>query len=214
MKENILKYVLQEPAPVLGMGLSASWDLRDMRYLDKIFDEIRINKAESKWFEPLILSMNDQFMDRRSGRDRRFEANVVSVDKNALTTEGLRLCNQNITGEVNQRFLYMMSGTGNTVKPTMYSEHLENENSRIAIDQQGWYFARGTTLTQGTKFPTSIPTAVIKEFGSSNVADPNDPDHTLFWRSRITDSSQYINHTQYVDIYMHIHLVDFRSISE
>lgn len=209
-----MKYILQEPAPVLGMGLSASWDLRDMKYLDRVFDEICINRSQSKWFEPLILNMNQQFMDQRSGMDTRFEANTVSVDRNALTTEGLRLCNQNITGEVNQRFLYMMSGTGNNVKPTMYSEHLEAENSRIAIDQQGWFFGRGTTLTQGCKFPTSIPTATIKEFGSSNVADPDDPDNTLFWRSRITDSTQLINHVQYETVYLHVHIIDFRSISE
>ena len=150
-KENILKHVLQEPAPVLGMGLSASWDLRDMRYLDRIFDEIRINRAESKWFEPLILSMNDQFMDRRSGIDRRFEANVVSVDKNALTTEGLRLCNQNITGEVNQRFLYMMSGTGNTVKPTMYSEHLEGGKLPHCSGPAGMVFRKGNHPYTGDK---------------------------------------------------------------
>lgn len=212
MKENVLEHILQEPAPVLGMGLSASWDLRDMKYLDKIFTEIRMNRSQSRWFEPFIMSMNDQFMDRRTGR--QFEANTVSVDMNALTTEGLRLCNQRITGEINQGFNYMMSGTGNSVKPTMYSEHLEAENSRIAIDQQGWFFARGTTLTQGCKFPTSVPTATIREFGSSNVSDPGDPDHTLFWRSRITDSSQLVNHVQYETVYLHVHLVDFRSISE
>jgi hypothetical protein len=198
----------------LGIGLSASWDYQDLKYLDKIFEEIRVNKSESKWFDTFILNMNDQYMDRRSGMDKRFEANTVSVDQNALTTEGLRLCNQNITGEVNQKFLWMMSGTGNTVKPTMYTSKLENENARVAIDQQGWFFARGTTLVQGCKFPTSLANATVVEFGSSNVGDQNDPDNTVFWRTRITAPSQYIQHVQYKDIYLHVHIVDFRSISE
>jgi hypothetical protein len=213
-KKNIINYILKEPNPVLGIGLSASWDYQDLKYLDKIFEEIRVNKSESKWFDTFILNMNDQYMDRRSGMDKRFEANTVSVDQNALTTEGLRLCNQNITGEVNQKFLWMMSGTGNTVKPTMYTSKLENENARVAIDQQGWFFARGTTLVQGCKFPTSLANATVVEFGSSNVGDQNDPDNTVFWRTRITAPSQYIQHVQYKDIYLHVHIVDFRSISE
>ncbi len=213
-KQNIIKNVLTEPTPVLGLGISATWDERDSKYLDKIFDEIRINRADSKWFEAFILQMNDQFMDKRSGRNHQYEANTVSVDKNALTVEGLRLCNQNITGEVNSRFLWMISGTGNTLKPNMYSEKLEAENARVAMDQQGWFFARGTTLVQGCKFPTSLPSATIVEFGSANVGDQNDSDHTLFWRTRITQSSQYVVHEQFKTIYLHVHVIDFRSISE
>ncbi len=213
-KKDLVKYVLTEPAPVLGLGISASWDLQDSKYLDKIFEEVRLKKSESKWFDAFILQMNDQFMDRRSGRDRRFEANTVSVDQNALTVEGLRLTNQNITGEVNSRFLWMISGTGNSLKPNMYTEKLENENARQPMDQQGWFFARGTSLVQGCKFPTTLPSATIVEFGSANVGDQNDPDHTLFWRNRITQSSQYVVHTQFQTIYMHVHLIDFRSISE
>lgn len=212
-KENIIKNILTEPAPLLGLGISASWDARDEKYLEKMFEEIRLNRAKSKWFDHFVLQMNDQFMDRRSGRDTRYEANTVSVDSNALTVEGIRLCNQNITGEVNSRFLWMLSGTGNSLKPNMYTEKLENENSRQPIDQQGWFFARGTTLVQGCKFPTALPSATIVEFGSANMQDQNDPDHALFWRTRITDSSQYVIHKQYQTIYLHVHLIDYRSIS-
>jgi hypothetical protein len=209
---DILKYVLEESQPVLGIGVSASWDVRDERYLNAIFEEVRTNKSQSKWFDAFINQMNDQYMDRRSGRDSHLEAQTVSVDLNALTTEGLRLANQNITGEVNSRFLWMLSGTGNTTKPTMYSEQLEKENARVPIDQQGWFFARGTTLVQGCKFPTTLPSATIVEFGSANVGDKNSADHTLFWRSRITSSSQYIPHIQNGSIYLHVHVIDFRSI--
>lgn len=212
--KDMLTNILTEQQPVLGLGLSARWDLSSEKYINDIFEEIRTNKSNSKWFEAFILQMNDQFMDRRSGRDRRFEAEVVSVDMNALTSEGIRLANQNITGEVNSRFLWMMSGTGNTRKPTMYSEKLEKENSRQPIDQQGWFFARGTTLVQGCKFPSSLPTASIVEFGSANVGSQTDRDHTLFWRNRITSPSQYINHKQHQDLYLHIHVIDYRSISE
>jgi hypothetical protein len=142
------------------------------------------------------------------------EAQTVSVDLNALTTEGIRLANQHITGEVNSRFLWMMSGRGNTKKPTMYSDQLEDENSRQPIDQQGWFFARGTTLVQGCKFPSTLPNALVVEFGSSNVGSPSSPDHTLFWRNRITTPTQYIDHKQYLDLYIHVHIVDYRSISE
>ena len=213
-KRDIIKYVLTEPSPALGIGLSASWDIRDEKYLTNIFQEIRTNKSESKWLDAFILQMNDQFMDRRTGRDVRMEAQTVSVDQNALTTEGLRLCNQRITGETNSKFLWMMSGKGNSKKPNMYTDQLENENSRQAIDQQGWFFARGTTLVQGCKFPSSLPNATVVEFGSSNASNKSNPDHILFWRNRITSSSQYVRHEQYKSIYLHVHIVDFRSISE
>lgn len=213
-KNNILTNILTEQQPVLGLGVSALWDCSGEEYLSKVFEEIRTNKANSKWFEPFILQLNDQYMDRRAGRDPKFEADTVSVDLNALTTEGIRLANQNITGEVNSRFLWMQSGTGNSRKPTMYSDKLENENARVAIDQQGWFFARGTTLVQGCKFPSTLPTATVVEFGSANVGSPDDPNHTLFWRNRITTPTQYINHKQYTDLYLHVHIVDYRSISE
>jgi|SRR5580765_261933 len=206
------KIITRQEQPATGVGLSAAWDIEYLPYLEKVFEEIGREKANSKYYELFVGSMIDQYEDRRY--QRNYAPRHVSVDMNSLTVDGITLCNQNITGEETTRFLWMMSGTGNTVKPTMYSQKLENENARIAIDQQGWFFARGTTLVQGTKFPTSLPTATIVEFGSSNVGDPSSPDHVLFWRNRITNSAQYVSHIQYKTVYLHVHVIDFRSVSE
>jgi hypothetical protein len=204
---------ITEPEDVFGFGISALFDIMDEPYLDKVIKEIRINRKNSIHFAPFLKKLDDFYNDRRSGIERqRYQPLVVSEDVNALTVDGLRFTNENITGEVTTRMNFMMAGAGNSIKPTMYSTRLELEETRVPLDVYGWFFAKGTTLVQGCKFPRANRTATYVEFGSSNVGDELDPDHVLFWRNRITNPADYLEHIQFKTIPIHVHIIDRRSV--
>ena len=113
------------------------------------------------------------------------------------------------------RFLYIFSGTDNTQTPTIYSTGIAEENARMSILDTGFYFASGTAIMQGAVFPTTIPDAVVKAFGSATHADPDEAGHTVFWVYRILDPTKFVNHFQNKTIYTHMHIIDRRSrISE
>lgn len=214
-KRRKIVHILRTQNEAIGFGLSASYRIEDFEKIQKYWDDIKINKGNSKYLDILCQSLEDSFNDRKYGREKILPApQNTSIDTNSLTTEGIRLTNENITGQDDTRFNWMISGRGNAVKPTMYAYELEDENARMSIESQGWFFARGTTLVQGCKFTDSIANATIVEFGSANVGDPDDPDHTLWWRNRITSPSQYIEHRQYETVYIHVHIIDIRSVSE
>lgn len=214
-KESVVS-IMRSQNEAHGYGLSALFRKEDFDKIEKYWNDIKQNKGDSKYLEMFCQNLEDKYNDRRSGRiNKDFPEPInASLDKNALTTEGIRLTNENITGQDATRFNWMCSGRGNSIKPTMFSDFLEDENARMSIESQGWFFARGTTLVQGCKFIDSITSATIVEFGSANVGDPDEFGHTLWWRNRIVSPSQYIEHRQYETVYIHVHIIDIRSVSE
>lgn len=109
------------------------------------------------------------------------------------------------------RFLYIISGTGNTETPTIHSDHVEDENARVSILDSGAFFASGTALMQSAVFPTAIPTATIKTFGSATHNDPSEFGYTVFWVNRILDTTKFVYHEQNKTVYSHLHIIDRRS---
>ena len=188
-----------------GWGISALWDKRYFNKLDDMFYDIRRGKKE------LVPELVNLCIDKPKNKGNDFAPKRSHYAHNVITHPGIALTNKNITGEDMTRFLYIFSGTDNTQIPTIYSTGIAEENARMSILDTGFYFASGTALFQGAVFPTSIPDAVVKAFGSATTSDPDDPDHVTFWISRILDVTKYINHFQNKTIYTHMHVVDRRS---
>ena len=203
-----------DPIEEEGIGLSQTWDVKDYdRLMDIMYD---IRKGKKELVTQLVNDAVDIFYGSvpekvLSSSPLRTVPKTVSIDHNVITHPGIALTNKNITGEDMTRFLYIMSGTGNTEIPTIHSDHVEDENARVSILDTGFFFAAGTALFQGAVFPTTIPDAVVKTFGSATHNDPNEFGYTVFWVSRILDSSKFVSHYQNKTVYSHMHIVDRRS---
>jgi hypothetical protein len=200
-----------EPVQEEGFGVSNTYLAKDYDKLLDIMADIRSGKKEL--FQQLVNDSVDIF---HGVVPKRPDSTVPipktsSIDHNVITHPGIALTNKNITGEDMTRFLYIMSGTGNTETPTIHSDHVEDENARVSILDSGAFFASGTALMQSAVFPTSIPTAVVKTFGSATHNSPDEFGYTTFWVSRILDSSKFVYHEQNKSIYSHLHIVDRRS---
>lgn len=191
-----------------GFGASSTWRASDYDKLVSIMNDIQDGNRDK--FAGLMYMLVDQY-NRPNGYSKSdFAPYNSSLEENIVTFPGISLCNKNITGEDYTRFLYMMSGRGNTEIPTIYSTGLEDENSRMSILSTGFYFASGTAIFQGCVFPTTIPDDIIVEFGSATHLQPTNPLHTMFWRNRIIDPSKYIYHYMNQTIYLHCHIIDIR----
>lgn len=186
-----------------GYGISALWDKKYAHKLGDMFYDIRKGKKE------LVPELVNLCIDQPKGKD--FAPKRSHYAHNVITHPGIALTNKNITGQDMTRFLYIFSGTDNTQIPTIYSTGIAEENARMSILDTGFYFASGTALFQGAIFPTTIPDAQVKAFGSATTSDPDDPNHVTFWISRILDVTKYINHFQNKTIYTHMHVIDRRS---
>lgn len=201
-----------DPIQEEGIGLSQTWDVKDYDKLMDIMYDIRKGKKE------LVTQLVDDAVDIFHGvpvhadeSPLRTVPKTVSIDHNVLTHQGIALTNKNITGEDMTRFLYIMSATGNTEVPTIHSDHVQDENARVSILDTGFFFAAGTALFQGAVFPTTVPDAVVKSFGSATHNDPNEFGYTVFWVNRILDSSKFVEHFQNKTVYSHMHIIDRRS---
>jgi hypothetical protein len=195
-----------EPLQPDGYGISALYRAEDQKRLMDIMSDIRNGNKE------MFMELSTDLIDDYYGKSVRNDLNPIMshLGTNIVTHPGISLTLKNITGEDQSKFNYIMSGTGNSQVPTIYSQGLEAENARMAIPSTGFYFASGTALFQGCIFPTTIPSATIVEFGSATTLNPYDLLHTMFWRSRILDPSKYINHLQNKTTYLHMHIIDFR----
>jgi hypothetical protein len=198
-----------EPIQEAGFGVSEVWDAKDYDKLLDIMADIRSGKKE------LVTQLVSDAVDIYHGVVPKDPLSTVpkiaSIDHNVITHPGIALTNKNITGEDMTRFLYIMSGTGNSETPTIHSDHVEDENARVSILDTGFYFASGTALFQGAVFPTNIEDAVVKTFGSATHNDPSEFGYTVFWINRILDSSKFVYHLKNKTIYSHLHIVDRRS---
>lgn len=212
--KEITSPTVVEPIQESGYGVSCVYNASDYDKLLDIMADIRSGKKE------LFLQMVNDAVDIFHGavpakvEERTTLSTVprtVSIDHNIITHQGIALTNKNITGEDATRFLYVMSGTGNTEIPTIHSDHVEDENARVSILDTGAYFASGTALFQVAVFPTTIPNAVVKTFGSATHDSPDEFGYTVFWVSRIMDSSKYVQHLQNKTIYSHLHVIERRS---
>lgn len=200
--ESTINNSVNDIEEIAGWGISSLWDKRYESKLSDIFYDIRKGKKE-RLQEVVNLCIEGSTSD--------FAPKVSHAGHNVITHPGIALTNKNITGEDMTRFLYIFSGTDNTQIPTIYSTGIAEENARMSILDTGFYFASGTALFQGCIFPTTIPDAQVKAFGSATTSDPDDPKHTTFWVSRILDVTKYINHFQNKTIYTHMHVIDRRS---
>jgi len=197
-----------------GFGVSQTWDVKDYDKLLDIMADIRSGKKELAM--QLVNDAVDIFHGVPVDKVRSHSAlstvpKTASIDHNVITHQGITLTNKNITGEDATRFLYIMSGEGNTETPTIHSDHVEDENARVSILDTGFYFASGTALFQGAVFPTNIEDAVVKSFGSATHNDPNEFGYTVFWINRILDTAKYVYHFKNKTVYSHLHIVDRRS---
>ena len=197
-----------------GYGISSVYNAADYDKLMDIMYDIRKGKRE------LVMELVNNAVDIFHGmvpakvEERTTLSTVprtVSIDHNIITHQGIALTNKNITGEDATRFLYVMSGTGNTEIPTIHSDHVEDENARVSILDTGAYFASGTALFQVAVFPTTIPDAVVKTFGSATHDNIDEFGYTVFWVSRILDSSKFVQHLQNKTVYSHLHVIERRS---
>lgn len=217
--KQIVKSNIKETIQEEGFGISQTWDAKHYDKLLDIMTDIRSGKKE------LFAKLVDDSVDIYHGvvpkepdyvRTATYGTNIplpktVAIDHNVITHPGIALTNKNITGEDMTRFLYVFSGRGNTEVPTIHSDHVEDENARVSILDTGTYFASGTAIMQVAVFPTTIEDAVVKSFGSATHNDPTEFGYTVFWISRILDSSKYVRHFKNKTIYSHLHIVDRRS---
>ncbi len=200
-----------EPIEEEGLGLSTVYDASDYDKLMDIMADIRSGKKE------LVTQLVNDAVDIYHGVvPKRPDSTVPkpktsSIDHNVITHPGIALTNKNITGEDMTRFLYIMSGEGNTEVPTIHSDHVEDENARVSILDTGFYFASGTALFQGAVFPTAIEDAVVKSFGSATHNTSDEFGYTVLWVNRILDSSKYVYHYNNKTVYSHLHIIDRRS---
>ena len=203
-----------EPIQETGLGVSEVWNAKDYDKLLDIMADIRSGKKE------LVTQLVNDAVDIYHGvpTDKVQSHSALStvpksasIDHNVITHQGIALTNKNITGEDATRFLYIMSGEGNTQTPTIHSESVEDENARVSILDTGFYFASGTALFQGAVFPTNIEDAVVKSFGSATHNDPNEFGYTVFWVNRLLDPSKYVYHLKNKTVYSHLHVIDRRS---
>ena len=197
-----------------GFGVSQTWDVKDYDKLLDIMADIRSGKKELAM--QLVNDAVDIFHGVPADKVRSHSAlstvpKTASIDHNVITHQGIALTNKNITGEDATRFLYIMSGEGNTETPTIHSDHVQDENARVSILDTGFYFASGTALFQGAVFPTNIEDAVVKSFGSATHNDPNEFGYTVFWINRILDTAKYVYHLKNKTVYSHLHVIDRRS---
>lgn len=194
-----------------GFGVSQTWNASDYDKLMDIMYDIRKGKKE------LVTELVNDAVDVFHGVvPKRPDSTIPkpktsSIDHNVITHPGISLTNKNITGEDMTRFLYIISGTGNTETPTIHSDHVEDENYRTSILDTGFYFASGTALFQGAVFPTGLDDAVVKTFGSATHNDPNEFGYTIFWVNRILDSTKFVEHFKNKTVYSHLHIIDRRS---
>lgn len=212
---NIIEPVQYED----GISMSQLWNASDYDKLMDIMYDIRKNGKK----ELIMQLVNDgvdiyhgMVPDKVASRNPNSVRTVpvpkkVSIDHNVITHPGIALTNKNITGEDQTRFLYVMSGEGNTEIPTIHSDHIELENARVSILDTGAYFTSGTAIFQAAVFPTTIPDAVVKCFGSATHNDPMAFGYTVLWVSRILDPSKYINHFQNKTLYSNLHVIERRS---
>ena len=191
-----------------GYGMSSLWAAKDYDKLIDIIHDIQDGNIQKfiELSEDLIAVYNGKPVYKRN-----IAPKTSSLEPNIVTYPGISLMNKNITGEDYTRFLYMMSGRGNTEVPTIYSTGLEDENARMSILSTGFYFASGTAIFQGCVFPTTVADAVVVEFGSATHLSQTNSLHTMFWRNRIIDPSKYIHHEMNKTIYLHCHIIDVRS---
>ncbi len=204
-----------EPIQESGFGVSEIWDAKDYDKLMDIMYDIR----KGKKYELVTQLVNDAVDIYHGVPAAKVQSHsllstvpkTASIDHNVITHPGISLTNKNITGEDMTRFLYIMSGTGNSETPTIHSDHVEDENARVSILDTGFYFASGTALMQCGVFPTTVPDAVVKSFGSSTHNDPSEFGYTVYWVSRILDSAKFIYHFQNKTLYSHTHVIDRRS---
>lgn len=201
--KKIIKSKHKDTIEEHGWGVSSTWDAKYYDKLNDIFYDIR--KGNTEKFNDII----NLYIDKPKGQD--FAPKSTHAGHNVITHPGIALTNKNITGEDTTRFLYIFSGTDNSQTPTIYSTGIADENARMSVLDTGFYFASGTAIFQGCVFPTTIEDAVVKAFGSATHADPDDPNHTVLWLSRILDPSKYVNHLQGKTIYSHMHIIDKRS---
>lgn len=213
LKEMITNSIT-DPIEEIGMGVSQIWDCKHQDKLLDIMADIR--SGNRSLFKQLIDDSIDIYHGVVPKEPDHLRNGVpipktVSIDHNVITHPGITLTNKNITGEDMTRFLYVMSGEGNTEIPTIHSDHVEAENARVSILDTGTFFASGTALFQAAVFPTNIEDAVVKSFGSATHNDPNEFGYTVFWVSRILDSSKYVYHYKNKTTYSHLHVIDRRS---
>ena len=102
-----------------GFGVSQTWDAKDYDKLLDIMADIRSGKKE------LVTQLVNDAVDIYHGVPTKGSIHSIlrtvpksaSIDHNVITHQGIALTNKNITGEDATRFLYIMSGTGNTETP-------------------------------------------------------------------------------------------------
>jgi hypothetical protein len=197
-----------------GFGVSSLFNANDYDKLMYLFGDIRDGNREK------MVGLTDILVNNFWGKKHRNDSfpapYTTSIDHNIITHPGIALMLKNITGEDLNRFLWIASGLGNSEVPTINSPGLENENARLSIETNGFFFASGTSLFQGGIFPKTIPgdPAVVVEFLAATTLDPNDPLHTVMWRNRIRDPSKYVYHYEDKTIYLHIHIIDARPMMQ
>lgn len=202
--------------PDEGYGVSSVWDAKDEDKLLDIMHDIRKNRDKKHLILSLVNDSVDNFynttkkpLDSSTGLE--IKPKTTAIDHNVITHPGIALTNKNITGEDMTRFLYIMSGEGNTEIPTIHSSGIEDENARVSILDTGFFFANGTALFQGAVFPKTIPDAIVKCFGSATHYDPDTTGYTVFWVNRLLDSSKFVRHFSGKTVYSHLHVIDRRS---
>lgn len=183
-----------------GRMLAALWLATDKEKLDHYFNRFSNKSPLRDTLKDEILNEFDdqvyrKWNDQRSGS--KLEPVEAVVIPNKKLADGIARDNLVLAGRAGLLFLFMASGTGAS-KPSIGQHNLDAENARADAE----IHPQGNVLKTVGRFPTTIPTDTISEFGGCD--EPQDPS-TFSWRSIIEDIAQQLPHTQGVTEYTGSH---------
>lgn len=183
-----------------GRMLAALWLTSDKEKLDHYFNRFSNNSPLKDELKEKILNEFDEQVERKWNDQRsgsKLEPVEAVISPNKKLADGIARDNLVLAGRAGLLFLFMASGTGAS-KPSIGQHSLDVENARVDAEVH----PQGNVLKTIGRFPTTIPTATICEFGACD--EPQDP-ATFSWRSIIENVSQQLPHTQGVTEYTGSH---------
>lgn len=171
--------------------LAALWLVTDKAKLDYFFDRFSNKSPLSEDLKNKMLNIFDdqvarKWHDKRTGS--LLEPVEAVIAPNKKLADGIARDNLVLAGRAGLLFLFMASGTGQS-KPSIGQHNLDDENARVDAE----IHPQGNVLKTVGRFPTTIPSATISEFGACD--EPQDP-CTFSWRSIIENTAYQLPHIQ------------------
>jgi hypothetical protein len=199
-----LSFIHEDAAAIIrDITYAASWDKRDLPYMQKLFAKIRyyesiedegkvLELVENDYERKISRVWNGQYVQDTPDNPRPMEAVTTP---NILTSNGMALLARLFMIKTTLRYNHYASGNGTTIAQ-MGDIQLQSEQARIGIDTDGFDTPAGTIARWGAIFIPTFPSHVISEAGVFNAASGG----TMLNRT-VYPSTQRITHTIFVDFY-------------